>query len=308
VYIALGQIQNLVVIPRVIGRRIDLHPIVIIIGALAGAELMGILGVLMAAPTIASLRVLLGYGFNKLLDQDPFPPDLQPGERKALWRERLQSRSIKAILFDLDGTLIETDDVVVQRLAERLGFLERLLPVATRQRTARRLLMGSEVWVNGFVTLLDRLRLDRIAFRLNDALHHWRGIRTQGRFVAVAGAPETLALLSARYLLGVVTSRSRAESTVFLAQYELTGMVSALISRDDSPRLKPHPMPIRLAAAALGVSPEQCVMVGDTGVDTRAAKAAGALSIGVLCGFGQPGDLNNADLVLDSTAQVSDWL
>ncbi len=307
-YISLGQIQNLVVIPRTIGRRIALHPIVIIIGAVVGAELMGILGVLMAAPTVASLRVLLGYGFNKLLDQDPFPPDLQPGERQALWRERLQSRSVKAILFDLDGTLIETDDVVVQRLAERLGFLERLLPVATRQRTARRLLMGSEVWVNGFVTLLDRLRLDRIAFRLNDTLHHWRGIRTQDRFVAVAGAPETLALLSARYLLGVVTSRSRTESTAFIAQYELTGMVSVLISRDDSPRLKPHPMPIRLAAAGLGVSPEQCVMVGDTGVDARSAKAAGALSVGVLCGLGEPDDLNSADLVLDSTAEVSDWL
>ncbi len=307
-YISLGQIQNLLVIPHAIGRRIALHPVVMIVGALVGAELMGILGVLMAAPTVASLRVLVGYGYSKLLDEDPFPPVPQPGDRKALWREQLQSRGVKAVLFDLDGTLIETDDVVVQRLAERLSFLERLLPVATRQRTARRLLMSSEVCVNGFVTLLDRLSLDRIAFRLNDALHRWRGIRTQDRFVAVDGAPETLARLAARYPLGIVTSRSRAESTAFLAQYELTGMVSVLIARDDSPRLKPHPMPIRLAAAGLGVPPEQCVMVGDTGVDTRSAKAAGALSIGVLCGFGDPGDLNNADLVLDSTAQVSDWL
>ena len=73
VYLLFGQFQNLYIVPHVIGRRIDLHPIVIIIGALIGAELLGILGLLLAAPTIASLRVFLGYAFNKLLDQDPFP-------------------------------------------------------------------------------------------------------------------------------------------------------------------------------------------------------------------------------------------
>ncbi len=307
-YISLGQVQNLYVVPRAIGRRIALHPIVIIIGGLVGAELMGLLGVLLAAPTVASLRVLLGYGYDKLLDQDPFPSFPKPGDRKVLWREQVQSKGIRAILFDLDGTLIETDDVVVQRLAARLGFLERVLPVTTRQRAARHLLMGSEVWVNGFVTLLDRLSLDRLAFQMNDTLHRWRGIRPQDRFVAVADTPEMLARLATRYLLGVVTSRNRSESTAFLTQYGLTGIISVLISRDDSPRLKPHPMSVRLAVAALGVSAEQCVLVGDTEVDVRAAKAAGVSSIGVLCGLGELSDLDSADLVLDSTAQLGDWL
>jgi phosphoglycolate phosphatase-like HAD superfamily hydrolase len=58
----------------------------------------------------------------------------------------------------------------------------------------------------------------------------------------------------------------------------------------------------------LGIPVEQCVMVGDTGVDVRSAHAAGALAVGVLCGFGEPNDLTEADLVIDSTAELGGWL
>ncbi len=308
VYIVLGQIQNLYVVPRIVGRRIDLHPLVIIVGVLAGAELLGILGMLLAAPTIASLRVLFGYAFNKLLDQEPFPTDKRPADPRSHWRDVLANRTIRAVLFDLDGTLIETDDVIVERLARRLGFLERVLPIIVRRRAARRLLMFGEFYVNGLITLLDGLHLDGLLFKLDALLHRWQGIRPPERFVAVEGTPAMVTALAGRYRIGVVTNRSRAESQAFLAQYGLSDCVSAVVARDDTPRLKPHPLPIRLAAQQLAVPIEQCVMVGDTGVDVRAARAAGALAVGVLCGFGERDDLQYADLVLDSAACLADWL
>ena len=58
-------------------------------------------------------------------------------------------------------------------------------------------------------------------------------------------------------------------------------------------------MPVAKAAEKLGVPVAQCVMVGDTEVDVRAAKAAGALAVGVLCGFGERNDFGDADLVVD---------
>ena len=58
----------------------------------------------------------------------------------------------------------------------------------------------------------------------------------------------------------------------------------------------------------LGISEGQCVLVGDTQVDVRAAKAAGALMIGVLSGLGEESDLREADLIIDSVVQLSDWL
>jgi len=307
-YILLSQFENLYLLPRVIGSRVALHPAVVIIGALAGAQLGGVLGILLAAPTIASLRLLTGYAVRKLLDEEPFPTPTPSPSQETLWNELARERPVTAVLFDLDGTLIETDDQIVANLTNRLHFLHQLLPGQDATHLVRRWLMFSEMFANGFVTLLDRLRLDGWLFRLNERLHRMRAIRQPSDFLAVAGSPEILRNLAERYLLGIVTSRNRQETAIFLRQYGLTDLFKAVVTRDDVGRLKPHPAPLRLAARRLGVPPAQCVLVGDTSVDVRSAKAAGALSVGVLCGFGEEGDLRNADLVIGTTGELGKWL
>jgi predicted PurR-regulated permease PerM len=72
-YILAQQIENLVLVPRVIGRSLNLHPVVVFVGAIAGASVAGILGVLLAAPLLASARLVLLYVFRKLYDLPPFP-------------------------------------------------------------------------------------------------------------------------------------------------------------------------------------------------------------------------------------------
>lgn len=62
-------------IPRIIGRRVHLPPLVVILGIVSGAVLAGILGILLAAPTIASARVLGRYVYANLFDLDPFPQE-----------------------------------------------------------------------------------------------------------------------------------------------------------------------------------------------------------------------------------------
>lgn len=60
-------------IPRIIGRRVHLPPVVVILGIVTGAVLAGVLGILLAAPTIASARILGRYIYSNLFDLDPFP-------------------------------------------------------------------------------------------------------------------------------------------------------------------------------------------------------------------------------------------
>ena len=60
-------------IPRIIGRRVRLHPLVVILGILVGAVLGGVLGVVLAAPTISSIRVIGKYVYARLLDLEPYP-------------------------------------------------------------------------------------------------------------------------------------------------------------------------------------------------------------------------------------------
>ncbi len=85
-------------IPRIIGRRVHLHPLVVILGIVAGATAAGVLGIALAAPTIASARVLGRYIYARLFDLQPFPaqpvaeplppPDLQWWQRRVKRRNR----------------------------------------------------------------------------------------------------------------------------------------------------------------------------------------------------------------------------
>jgi len=75
-------------IPRIIGRRVQLQPLIVILGIAIGAVLAGMIGILLAAPTIASARVIGRYIYANLLNQDPFPPqeELPPPKPAKWWR------------------------------------------------------------------------------------------------------------------------------------------------------------------------------------------------------------------------------
>ena len=101
-----------------------------------------------------------------------------------------------------------------------------------------------------------------------------------------------LTAVAPHYPIALVTTRSRAHIEAFLAEFEeITAVFSTTIGAQDTRRLKPHPAPIQLAAQRLGIPPANCLMIGDTRMDVLAARRAGALSVGVLCGFGQRHEL-----------------
>jgi predicted PurR-regulated permease PerM len=80
-------------IPRIIGRSVHLPPLVVILGIIAGASVAGVLGVVLAAPTIASFRVLGRYIHARLLDRDPFPEDVfgsLPPPNPFWWKRRIK--------------------------------------------------------------------------------------------------------------------------------------------------------------------------------------------------------------------------
>jgi predicted PurR-regulated permease PerM len=72
VYIVIQLIENNLLVPRILGHTLDLHPLAVLIAVLAGGQLAGILGILLAAPTLATFRVLGRYILYRLYDRDPF--------------------------------------------------------------------------------------------------------------------------------------------------------------------------------------------------------------------------------------------
>jgi predicted PurR-regulated permease PerM len=82
IYFIIQQLENYILVPRIIGRGVNLHPIIVLCGVGIGFNLFGVLGALFAAPVIASLRVLGGYIHAKLLDYPPFQNQLLAAERR----------------------------------------------------------------------------------------------------------------------------------------------------------------------------------------------------------------------------------
>lgn len=299
-YLLVFQLDQVYLLPRVMGRRVQLHPALIFAGIVIGAVEFGIGGVLLAAPLLATVRLLGGYVYARLLDREPFPVTPPVAERRGVVR----GQPVAGVLFDLDGTLADTDDTLIAGLAARLGRWRRLFPVQDPKPFLRRLVVMAEGPVNGLITQLDRLGLADEAFRLGRGFARLLGQRQAEEMTLIPGVDTLLRQLKPSYRLALVTTRDREAVAYFLQMNGLDGLFDAVITCDDVRRLKPHPEPVLLAAQRLGLAPQECLMVGDTAVDIQAGGAAGARTVGVLCGFGQERDLADADLVLPTTADL----
>lgn len=206
---------------------------------------------------------------------------------------------IRAVLFDVDGTLSDSDDHVVARLAEALP--------GHSVKTARRIVMALESPGNWLFGALDMLHLDAPLMRVMDAVSRSRLGRQRVHGAPVPGVPDMLERLSVRYHLAVVSARWEYPVKTFLGGNGLSGRFTCVATALTCRHTKPYPDPILWAAAQLGVAPSACLMVGDTTVDMRSGKRAGAQCCGVLCGFGTEAELRRAgaDIILNSTADLA---
>lgn len=215
---------------------------------------------------------------------------------------------VEAICFDIDGTLADTDDAYVQRLARALAPLSFLTSEETRQKLARQWVMAAETPVNAITTLLDRLFLNQTFVAMRNTLHRLRGEKEP--HLLIPGVRTMLEALATHYPLAIVTAREERSTENFLRATKLRPLFRCVATARTCRRAKPHPAPVRWATSQMEVSPQACIMVGDTTVDIRAGASAGAQTVGVLCGFGQRHELERAgaNLILESTAELTEVL
>ena len=209
---------------------------------------------------------------------------------------------IKALCFDVDGTLSDTDDYYAQKIVRLFPrFLFR-----DPTHTARRLVMWVESPGNALLGFADRIGVDDEMVTVIDWLNRHRKSPPK-KYLIVPGVEEMLKEMQGRFPMSVVSARDENSTMRFLTQFDLCKYFDTIITGLSAPHTKPYPDPIFLAAKKLDVRPEECLMIGDTTVDMRAGKAAGAQTVGVLCGFGEEPELRQlgADLILKSTADIT---
>jgi N-acetyl-D-muramate 6-phosphate phosphatase len=216
-------------------------------------------------------------------------------------RMALDISRIKALCFDVDGTLSDTDDYYAQKIVK---FFPRSL-FRDPEHTARRLVMWIESPGNALLGFADRIGIDDEMVAVIDWINRHRKSPLK-KYLIVPGVEEMLKLMEGRYPMSVVSARDEKSTMRFLTQFDLCKYFDVIVTGLSAPHTKPYPDPIFLAAERMGVRPEECLMIGDTTVDMRAGKAAGAQTVGVLCGFGEEEELRRlgADLILKSTADL----
>lgn len=96
IYFIIQQLENNILVPRIIGDSINLHPIVVICAVAVGLSVGGILGALLAPPVVATFRVIGSYTHAKLLDYPPFVGRALPATRPRTYRRQVTGRELNA--------------------------------------------------------------------------------------------------------------------------------------------------------------------------------------------------------------------
>jgi phosphoglycolate phosphatase len=201
-------------------------------------------------------------------------------------------RAIEAVLFDLDGTLLDTAADIAEALNRALA--ERGWPPIAPSEVRRMIGRGSPLLIERAAAFQSRA-LDEAAKAalLERFFHHYGYLEESGEFKAepYAGAAECLrALHEAGLRIAVVTNKYERFATGLLKALSLRDWVDCVVGGDSCPRRKPDPLPLLFACEQLGLSPARALMVGDSTNDVQAARGAGIPVICVPYGYNEGED------------------
>jgi phosphoglycolate phosphatase len=205
-----------------------------------------------------------------------------------------RKQPIEAILFDWDGTLLDSFDA--DSSAYLAMFREMGIPWGLDQLAIH----YSPNWYNLYrAAKLPRTRWDAANLA-------WRKQYAEHKPKLVPGACRLLTQLRRRYRLGLVTSGERDRVTSQLRYFQLTPLFASRVCADDTTLKKPHPAPLRLALKQMRLHPTACVYVGDSPQDLEMARRAGVRAIAVLGRFPTEKGLRAAqpEFLLDSITKL----
>lgn len=215
--------------------------------------------------------------------------------------------SVKAVLFDLDGTLIDSaPDLAAAANHLRIQRQMAPLPLAALRPmvgAGARGMVGAAFGLKPGDDGYDALRTEFLDRYAEHSLMH-----TQV-FERMAPALDALDAQGLRW--GIVTNKAERFTHPIVAGLGLAARAAVVICGDTTPHSKPHPAPLLEAARRLQLAPDHCVYVGDDLRDIEAGRAAGMLTLAAGWGYlgqGEPLHAWGADHILQDAAELLQWL
>jgi phosphoglycolate phosphatase len=202
------------------------------------------------------------------------------------------AKPLKLVIFDCDGTLVDSQHMIVAAMRQAYAALglvapgrERLLSIVGLSLEEAFLDLGEGAVDFPVRGLVEHYKIAFSALRRSSAAHE----------PLFPGAREAIECLSGRddVRLGVATGKSRRGVAIVLGRHGLLDRFATIQTADDAPS-KPHPGMAMAAMREAGVAPADTIVVGDTTFDMGMAGAAGAAGIGVAWGYHPPSALRDA--------------
>lgn len=224
------------------------------------------------------------------------------------WR----GRPLEAVLFDLDGTLLDTAGDISEALNRALREFGW---AATEETQVRRMIgRGAPILIQRAAAAQNRTLDDATHAALVERFfHHYGSLQETNAFEAVPypGAAEALrALHAAKLRIAVVTNKQERFAHGLLDRLGLKPYIDIVVGGDSCERRKPDPQPLVFACERLNVAPSRALMIGDSVNDVTAAKAA---SIPVICvpyGYNEGNDPRTlpCDALIETLADLPELL
>lgn len=218
---------------------------------------------------------------------------------------------MRLILFDVDGTLIDSQAAILSALQAAFAAVGRAMP--PRGVALSIVGLSLPLALARLAPEADDATLQRMVAAYTEAYHRQRISGGADDAPFYPGMRALLDRWAARddVLLGVATGKSRRGMRGLITAHGLERAFVTLQTADDHPS-KPHPAMVFAALTECGVEPGQAVMIGDTRYDIDMARAAGVRSVGVTWGYHGQAGVEHADAVAADAAAlertVTDWM
>ncbi|MBS9422545.1 phosphoglycolate phosphatase [Photorhabdus caribbeanensis] len=214
-------------------------------------------------------------------------------------------KGIRAIAFDLDGTLVDSAGGLADALDQAL--LAKGLPAAGKERVAAWIGNGADIMVERALTWTSvklTAQLHKETRELFDRFYKTTVTTGSQLFPEVKA---TLAELAKHNLpMGIITNKPTPFIAPLLASLGISEYFSLVLGGDDVKEKKPHPAPIYLTMGTFGLRKEELLFVGDSRNDILAAQAAGCPCVGLTYGYnyGESIALSNPDCILTNFSDL----
>ncbi len=207
-----------------------------------------------------------------------------------------QTLKVKAVIFDRDGVIINTESVVidsVKQAFEEQGFI-------VQQEDISQIIGRSfDVYKHYFFKKWD-FNLEEYRKRQNALFYS-----NLDKAAYFQGALDLIKTLHAKKVpIAVTTSAGREGTLLILNKAGIEEMFEVIITKDDITNFKPHPEPYLKTSEKLGIEPRYCVAIEDTTLGVESAKDAGMMCIAIPNEHTHDQDFSMADMVLESASEV----